>query len=96
MKAVLCPVCNGTGVYQWPDTKGAFCPRDCHGCTGKGWVEVSDDVSYGPLPPRPGTLGYHVDIDECPGCGGKRTEPALTGCPPGSHYGPYCSDLSLE
>ena len=45
MKAVLCPVCNGTGVYQWPDIQGAFCPRECHGCEGFGWVEVSEDVT---------------------------------------------------
>ena len=91
MQAVKCPVCNGTGVYQWPDIKGAFCPRECHGCNGFGWVEVRDDTGYAPQLQRPGLLGYHADVDRCPGCGGTRYEPALTGCPPGSHYGTECS-----
>jgi len=41
MKAVLCPVCNGTGVYskdRWDM---------CHGCGGKGWVEVREEpITY--------------------------------------------------
>jgi hypothetical protein len=31
--------------------------------------------------PRPGG---------CPGCGGDRSQPALTGCPPGAHDGTHC------
>jgi len=41
-RAVICPVCGGTGKVR----KGSFScnPREvtCHGCHGRGWVEVSD------------------------------------------------------
>lgn len=38
MKAVLCPVCNGTGKYN---------EAQCHGCDGRGWVEVQEDpITY--------------------------------------------------
>lgn len=40
MKAVICPVCNGEGKLN--KTTGVF-PPDCHGCDGKGWVEVHED-----------------------------------------------------
>ncbi len=30
----LCPVCKGTGKYS---------DKNCHGCRGKGWVEVHAD-----------------------------------------------------
>ena len=44
-KAVMCPVCQGSGKYYIhpppgsPITEGSYLP--CHGCGGKGWVEVS-------------------------------------------------------
>ncbi len=56
-------------------------PQICHGCDGKRWVEVGDNPSR--------SLGYQL-INKCPGCGGDRNNPALTGCPKGSHYGFYC------
>jgi len=34
MKAELCPVCKGEGKY-----KG----EKCHGCDGKGWIEVREN-----------------------------------------------------
>jgi len=41
-RAVVCPICNGTGkvkpTISYNDDKGQI----CHGCSGKGWVEVSD------------------------------------------------------
>jgi len=45
MKAVLCPVCSGSGrvygfygsTFSWPD-------ETCYGCNGKGWVEVSEEM----------------------------------------------------
>ena len=40
-KAVKCPVCEGTGkvaIYAGPTRD-----IDCHGCEGKGWVEVAED-----------------------------------------------------
>jgi uncharacterized protein with PIN domain len=46
MKAVICPVCNGSGMKYYEstppeslNTSGVF--KTCHGCGGKGWVEVS-------------------------------------------------------
>jgi len=50
MKAVLCPVCGGSGRLDAPNygvpvtTSGT--PIDtrpvCHGCDGRGWVAVPD------------------------------------------------------
>jgi hypothetical protein len=55
-KAVLCPVCNGTGtILKTPmdnSTSGATYHATCHGCGGKGWVEVADEVApYQPYTP---------------------------------------------
>lgn len=44
-RAVLCPVCEGSGHAQPPDYFTDMV--DCHGCGGKGWVQVDD------TPPRP-------------------------------------------
>jgi len=45
MKAVLCPVCNGMGRVADNPPVGSTGPADktCHGCGGKGWVEVHED-----------------------------------------------------
>ena len=45
MKAVKCPVCEGTGVYRWTYPTDTVSERSstCHGCGGKGWVEVHED-----------------------------------------------------
>lgn len=40
MHAEICLICGGTGKY---------CNKECHGCNGRGWVEVSD--RYIPYPP---------------------------------------------
>jgi len=38
----ICPVCCGSGRYL---------DKLCHGCGGKGWIEVSDDCyPYYPYP----------------------------------------------
>jgi DnaJ-class molecular chaperone len=44
MKAVLCPVCAGSGKYK---------EQQCHGCHGRGWVMVPEDrpVVLKPFPP---------------------------------------------
>ena len=41
MKAVLCPVCNGKGTTKSIDPTETS-EYKCHGCGGKGWVEVSE------------------------------------------------------
>lgn len=35
MHAEICPVCKGSGKYE---------NNPCHGCNGKGWVEVGGYV----------------------------------------------------
>ena len=79
MKAEICPVCDGSGIYTY-ETEGEEVDTQCHGCDGRGWVEVSEGNS---IP------GYY-DPDLCIHCGEPRSEPALTGCPKGSHYGTEC------
>ena len=48
MKAVLCPVCNGSGEKRVYPLKAssAYFPSTvrCNGCEGKGWVEVAEDI----------------------------------------------------
>ncbi len=39
-KAVKCPVCDGKGVVNSVSDTGAMPTTECHGCFGKGWVEV--------------------------------------------------------
>lgn len=47
MRAQTCPVCMGKGKYgprgiiAIGENEGYKEP-DCHGCAGKGWVEVHD------------------------------------------------------
>jgi len=40
----LCPVCNGAGTLQCPLPAGltgaGTWRKDCHGCSGKGWVSL--------------------------------------------------------
>lgn len=47
MKAVKCPVCDGSGKYRATDGNGAWVESPCHGCGGKGWVTVPDDDAGG-------------------------------------------------
>ena len=58
-KAVICPVCNGSGkltvrqdyTYQTTSANNNV-EVMCHGCGGKGWVEVAEDyVPYVPYQP---------------------------------------------
>lgn len=45
-KAVTCPVCNGTGkiTKTTVGVAGGTFEVDCHGCGGKGWVEVAEGI----------------------------------------------------
>lgn len=60
MKAVRCPVCAGTGTY-WEQNEesspstGYY--RKCHGCDGRGWVEVRGDTDSNTLIIPPITIG---------------------------------------
>jgi len=40
MHAEKCPICEGSG--KLPDLMDESCYKVCHGCDGKGWVEVND------------------------------------------------------
>lgn len=78
MKASLCPVCMGPGQKQ------NIYESVCHGCDGKGWVSVPENI-YGD-----GTPLYSQPVDICPSCGSPKSSPGGTGCPMSSHYGTYC------
>ena len=41
--AQICPICGGKGKIQDPFTN---VEETCHGCSGRGWIEVSD--TYNP------------------------------------------------
>jgi DnaJ-class molecular chaperone len=41
MKAVKCPICNGTGEKE-PHPNYSSNKVTCNGCNGKGWVEVAE------------------------------------------------------
>jgi len=43
-RAVTCPVCNGTGKVRNPDYNPKLGQEvvTCHGCGGRGWVEVGN------------------------------------------------------
>lgn len=41
--AEKCPVCDGSGEYRPPSPHSTIMfpeIRECHGCQGRGWVEV--------------------------------------------------------
>ena len=45
-QAVLCPVCNGSGNITPSVSNGSTAmptSHTCHGCSGKGWIEIDDD-----------------------------------------------------
>jgi len=72
MKAVLCPVCNGTGKIGKNEgievPNGHFAILEwirneitCHGCGGKGWVEVFEEFNwYYPPCEYPYTYPYYM------------------------------------
>jgi hypothetical protein len=56
--AEMCPVCHGEG--QFISTVIGPSPRTCHGCGGKGWVEVKDGGQIFPSDYFSG-VEYHHD-----------------------------------
>lgn len=49
-RAMTCPLCHGSGTefniprgITWSGRPSDRWKVSCHGCSGKGWVEVSDD-----------------------------------------------------
>lgn len=66
MKAVLCPVCRGEGRYK---------DKPCHGCGGRGWVEVREISATSPPSPLPPGWPQKFDTQ-------------TTTCPPGWQYKP--------
>jgi len=43
----MCPVCQGTGRVQENGLSGTeIIEVDCHGCNGRGWVVVDDNMTY--------------------------------------------------
>jgi len=60
--AQTCPICNGKGKIKDPnyDPAATGVQNDvvCHGCGGKGWVEVKDD-SLNPWRPYPEPEPWH-------------------------------------
>ena len=94
MKAVLCPVCEGDGEvidYGGIGSHTGSTPyeKQCHGCRGKGWVEVQESEKI-EFEPYGNNTHISSDYSKCPHCGDDRYSPAGTGCPYGSHYGTYC------
>ena len=65
MHSELCPVCHGKGVIYSPLLRKDV---TCHGCNGKGWIEVKNDnyiptIPYIPYPiPNPDTLNPYYTI----------------------------------
>ncbi len=50
-----CPVCHGIGrtEYVEQDSTTVRKSQPCHGCDGKGWVEVGDTIPPFPVRPLP-------------------------------------------
>jgi len=49
MHSEICPICLGSGKIACECGSGT---KVCHGCNGRGWVEVSDSYWY-PYNPYP-------------------------------------------
>lgn len=48
--AEKCPICSGTGKVETAHPlSGIYAPEvtTCHGCGGKGWVEIEDELQAG-------------------------------------------------
>ena len=70
MHSEICPVCEGTGNMN---------DKQCHGCVGKGWVEVNDNQFIYPYSPSV-TVPYKEDAFVWPPnntVSGTETEPEI-------------------
>lgn len=70
MQAVLCPVCNGSGKCYHPaprESSACGSEETCHGCGGKGWVEIGLCGIPGPFypysPPFYTVTSYEISGD---------------------------------
>jgi hypothetical protein len=69
MHAEICPICLGKGKIQQADDE-AYCTAInivvCHGCWGRGWVEVSDEpkvsFSFASYEPDPNIKPPKLDV----------------------------------
>ena len=52
----VCLICHGKGEVQ--DPMPPYPSKPCHGCGGKGWVEVQDQTVYPPPRPSPEEVPY--------------------------------------
>jgi len=44
MKPYVCLICNGTGKVNPEEGTTSSAKVTCHGCGGRGWIEVSEDA----------------------------------------------------
>ena len=51
--AEICPICHGRGKIKNPASVTAPVEVTCHGCGGRGWVEVGDESAYNIIPYHP-------------------------------------------
>ena len=63
--AEICPICHGKGkITTGKITTEGNEMKTCHGCGGKGWVEVSDSPTIYPYPyldnPWPYTITWQM------------------------------------
>lgn len=58
MHAEICPICKGTGKITTGRDSTTPIEKTCHGCNGKGWIEIHD--RYNPI------LTYYPQIEPFP------------------------------
>ena len=77
--AERCPVCYGSGKYTPPANPNSSAvpqPQICHGCGGKGWVELNDYTTPNPWVSPPYVPPY--TSPNAPGTTSPQTNPPYT------------------